>query len=284
MGRSLSLDVGTECDGVQAFEIKCLLQGIYECHGHDFRNYAAASIRRRILLHMRAEGFESVSALMDRVLRDRASMERLLRGLTLHVTAMFRDPEFYLVFRRKVVPFLRTYPFTRLWVVGCSTGEEVYSLAIVMKEEGLYEKCRIYATDLSDTVLRRAGEGVFPLSAMKTYTENYLKAGGTSEFSSYYTAKFENAIFRGALRENIVFAQHNLASDGSFNEFNVIFCRNVMIYFNTTLQHQVCNLLHDSLARFGILALGSRESLRFTPHEASYDVIDEQWRTYRRER
>lgn len=284
MGSPLSIDVSAACSDVQAFEIRCLLEGIYQCYGHDFRNYAVASIRRRILHHAQAEGFESVCALMERVLRDRGCMERLLRGLTLHFTAMFRDPEFYLAFRRKVVPFLKTYPFTRLWVVGCSTGEEVYSLAIVMKEEGLYDKCRIYATDLSDTVLRRATEGVFPLSAMKTYTENYLKAGGTSEFSSYYTAKFENAIFRSALRENIVFAQHNLTSDGSFNEFNVIFCRNVMIYFNSSLQHQVCNLLHESLARFGILALGSRESLRFTPYEASYDVIDEQWRTYRRER
>lgn len=284
MGSPLNFNMSSICDAIQTVEIKCLLQGIYEYYGHDFRNYAAGSIRRRIVHHMQTEGFESVSSLMERVLRDRSSMERLLRGLTLHVTAMFRDPEFYLVFRRKVVPFLRTYPFTRLWVVGCSTGEEVYSLAIVMKEEGLYDKCRIYATDLSDVVIQRASEGVFPLSAMKTYTENYLKAGGTAEFSSYYTAKYENAIFRSALRENIVFAQHNLTSDGSFNEFNVIFCRNVMIYFNTTLQHQVCNLLHESLARFGILALGSRESLRFTPHEASYDVIDEQWRTYRRER
>ena len=284
MGSPLSVATSAARDDVQAFEVKCLLEGIYKCYGHDFRNYAEASIRRRIVHHMQSEGFGSVCALMERVLRDRDSMERLLRGLTLHVTAMFRDPEFYSLFRRKVVPFLRTYPFTRLWVVGCSTGEEVYSLAIVMKEEGLYDKCRIYATDLSDSVLQRASEGVFPLSAMKSYTENYLKAGGNSEFSSYYTAKFENAIFRSALRENIVFAQHNLTSDGSFNEFNVIFCRNVMIYFNTTLQYQVCNLLHESLARFGILVLGSRESLRFTPHEASYDVIDEQWRTYRRER
>lgn len=209
-------------------------------------------------------------------------MDRLLLGLTVHVTSMFRDPSFWLAFRDKVVPLLQTYPFARIWAAGCSTGESVYSLAILLKEEGLYDRCRIYATDLSEAVIRKAKQGLFPLALMKDYTRNYQQAGGKTSFSDYYLPNSDHAIFHPSLRENIVFAPHNLVTDSSFNEFNVILCRNVMIYFNKGLQDRVHGLFHQSLARLGVLALGRRESLRFSSHETSYEVFDEPERLYRR--
>jgi chemotaxis protein methyltransferase CheR len=269
-------------DEVEQLEIRLLLEGIFQRYGYDFRDYAPASNRRRVLGRVRAEGFDSVSRLTERVLRDPACMERLLLALTVHVTAMFRDPTFYVAFREKVVPLLRTYPFTRIWHAGCSSGEEVYSMAILLKEEGLSERCRIYATDLSEVVTRSAMQGIFPLAAMKEYTANYQKAGGTRSFSEYYLARYDHALFDAGLRENIVFAPHNLVTDSSFNEFNVIICRNVMIYFNKQLQERVHALFHTSLSRFGILGLGRKESMRFSPHEPSYEVIDEAERLYRR--
>jgi chemotaxis protein methyltransferase CheR len=272
-------DTGSEFEAV---EIKLLLEGIFRHYGYDFRNYAPASIRRRILGRVQAESSKSVSGLQDRVFQEPACMERLLLALTVHVTSMFRDPSFYIAFREKVVPLLATYPFARIWHAGCSSGEEVYSLAIILKEEGIHERCRIYATDLSETVLRSAKEGLFPLAAMKEYTENYQKAGGKAAFSEYYTARDHHALFQPSLRENIVFAPHNLVTDGSFNEFNVILCRNVMIYFNKSLQERVHRLLHQSLARLGVLGLGRKESLRFTPHESSYQALDDSERLYRK--
>jgi chemotaxis protein methyltransferase CheR len=267
---------------LEAIEAKLLLEAVFQHYGYDFRDYASASIRRRITARMEAEGANSISGLQDRVLHERACMERLLRQLTVHVTSMFRDPGFYLTFRETVVPLLATYPFVRIWHAGCSTGEEVFSLAILLKEEGIYEKCRIYATDLSEAVLEGAKEGIFSLSAMMEYTENYQRAGGRTAFSDYYTARYDHALFKPSLRENIVFAPHNLVTDGSFNEFNVILCRNVMIYFNESLQKRVHALLHQSLSHLGVLGLGRKESVRFTPHEASYVALDERERLYRK--
>jgi chemotaxis protein methyltransferase CheR len=263
-------------------EIGLLLEGIFRQYGYDFRSYALASIRRRILNVVRAEELNSISGLQERVLHDSACMERLLTALTVHVTAMFRDPGFYWAFRAKVAQALETYPFVRIWHAGCSTGEEVYSLAILLSEEGLYSRCRIYATDLSERVLQRARDGIFPLGAMKEYTENYVKAGGKAAFSEYYTARYDHAVFRPALRENVVFAPHNLVTDGSFNEFNVILCRNVMIYFDRALQNRVHELFYKSLARLGVLGLGKKESLRFTPYEDCYQELDGQERLYRK--
>jgi chemotaxis protein methyltransferase CheR len=268
----------------EELEIRLLLEAVYHQYGFDFRNYAVASIRRRVLRAVEAEKLPSVSALQARVMHDPGCMERLLLVLTVHVTSMFRDPGFYVAFRTKVVPMLRTYPFIRLWHAGCSSGEEVYSMAILLKEEGLYDRCRLYATDLSESVLRRAKSGVFGLGSMKEYTENYLKAGGKRAFSEYYTARYEHALFRVELQENMIFAQHNLTTDASFNEFNVVLCRNVMIYFNRTLQERVHGLLYSSLARLGVLGLGRKESVRFTPHEASYVAVDEPERLYRKQR
>src|SRR2546423_3132019 len=201
-------------------------------------------------------------------------MERFLRAVTVHVTAMFRDPGFWRAVRAKVVPHLRGQPFFRVWHVGCSTGEEVYSMAILLHEEGLYPKCRIYATDLNEAVLATARDGIFPLAALQEYTGNYLQAGGTGAFSDYYTARYDRVIFHRALTENVVFAQHNLVTDSSFNEFQVIVCRNVLIYFGPALATRVHRLLYESLAPSGFLALGDKESIKFTPHEACYEEFD----------
>jgi chemotaxis protein methyltransferase CheR len=269
-------------DELETIEIQLLLEALYRYYGFDFRDYALASLKRRIWNAIRSEGLNSVSGLQEKVLHDPACLERFLLGLSVHVTSMFRDPSFYLAFRRRVVPLLRTYPFIRIWHAGCSTGEEVYSMAILMYEEGLYHRCRIYATDMSEMVLRKAKAGVYPVKLMQEYTQQYLKAGGKQSFSEYYTAAYDNAIFRSSLRENIIFSQHNLATDGSFNEFNVIFCRNVLIYFNQSLQERVHKLLYGSLSRFGVLGLGRQESLKFTPHESQYEVLDKREKLYRR--
>lgn len=267
---------------LEDIEIGLLLEGLYRAHGFDFREYSRASIKRRILELMRAENLDTISAFQDRVLHDASCLDRFLLGLSVHATAMFRDPSFYLTFRKKVVPLLRTYPTVQIWVAGCSTGEEVYSLAILLEEERLYPKCRIYATDISQSVLRKARDGIFPLAAMRDYTVNYHQAGGTNEFSDYYTAQYDNVIFSAALRNNIVFSEHNLATDGSFNEFQVILCRNVMIYFNKDLQARVHNLLYDSLSMFGVFGLGNKESLKFTPRAAFYEHLSENDKLYRK--
>ena len=263
-------------------EIELLLEAVYRRYGFDFREYASASLKRRLWRRMHAEGLSTVTQLQDRLLHDSACMERLLLDLSISVTAMFRDPSFYVAFREQVVPALRTYPFTRIWCAGCSTGEEVYSLAILLQEEGLYDRTRIYATDINEQVLDTARAGVFPLDKMKQYTQNYIKGGGAREFSEYYVAAYDGARFSRALTENVVFAQHNLVSDRSFNEFNVIVCRNVMIYFDKALQGSVHQLFYDSLDTFGVLALGRKESVTFTPLADSYEVVDDAERIYRK--
>lgn len=230
-------------------------------YGYDFRNYAFSSVRRRIWHRVHAEKLPTITALQERVLHDRSCMERLLADMTIHVTEMFRDPEMFLAFRQKVVPLLRTYPFIRIWHAGCSSGEEVYSMAILLHEEGLYNKTRIYATDTSSDILERAKTGVFPLERMQLYTRNYMEAGGKTAFSEYYTAKYDSVIFNSEFKRNIVFAQHNLVTDSSFNEFNVILCRNVMIYFNKQLQDHVHHLLYDSLSRSECWRSGRRSRL-----------------------
>ena len=274
--------VRTAVNSLEDIEIGLLLEGLYRAHGFDFREYSRSSIKRRILELMRAEKLATISAFQERVLHDATCLDRFLLGLSVHATAMFRDPSFYLTFRKRVVPLLRTYPTVQIWVAGCSTGEEVYSLAILLEEERLYGKCRIYATDISQAVLRRAREGIFPLAAMRDYTANYHKAGGTNEFSDYYTAQYDSVIFSTTLRNNVVFSEHNLATDGSFNEFQVILCRNVMIYFNKDLQARVHNLLYDSLSMFGVFGLGNKESLKFTPRAAFYEHLNENDKLYRK--
>jgi chemotaxis protein methyltransferase CheR len=271
-----------DSQSVQEIELQLLLEGIFRHYGFDFRNYAMSSLRRRVKNFMRDEDIGSISLLQDRLLHDRAWMERFLYALSVNVSAMFRDPPFYRTFRKEVIPLLKTYPFIRIWLAGVSMGEEVYSLAILLQEEGIYDRCRIYATDINDAVLKKAKEGIYSLDLMQTYTNNYIRAGGTRAFSDYYTAAYDRVILKSSLRENVVFAQHNLASDASFNEFHVILCRNVMIYFNSQLQTHVHQLLHDSLVMFGILGLGARETLKFSPYEYAYQEIDDTSRLYRR--
>ena len=267
---------------LEEIEIQLLLEGIFRYYGFDFRNYALASLKRRIWNTIHAEGLTSVSGLQEKVLHDSECMERFLYKLSVNVTSMFRDPGFFLVFRNKVVPVLRTYPFIRIWHAGCSTGEEVYSMAILLHEEGLYHRSRLYATDINEMSLRKAKAGIFPLELMKEYTQNYLLAGGKKSFSEYYTAAYENAIFSSNIKDNIIFSQHNLATDNSFNEFNIILCRNVLIYFDKVLQLRVHNLFYDSLVRFGILGLGRQESIKFTPHETNYEELERSEKLYRR--
>jgi chemotaxis protein methyltransferase CheR len=273
------LKIGVEPDpqafkpDLERIEIELLLEGIFRHYGFDFRAYAYASIRRRLWKRIEEEGLSSVSALQERVLHEPALMEKLLLDLSINVTAMFRDPSFYVTFREHVVPLLRTYPFIRIWHAGCSTGEEVYSMAMLLREEGLYDRSRIYATDINEVVLARAKAGIFPLERMQEYTENYMRAGGKRSFSEYYTAKYGGALFDQSLTKNVVFSQHNLVTDRSFSEFNVILCRNVLIYFDKTLQSKVHSLFYDSLAMFGVLVLGSKETLRFMAHEECYEQM-----------
>jgi len=267
---------------VEDIELQLLLEGIYRHYGFDFRNYAMSSLRRRVRNFMRGENLETISLLQDRLLHDQEWLERFLYSLSVNVSAMFRDPHFYRTFRTEVVPFLKTYPFIRLWLAGVSMGEEVYSLAILLKEEGVYDRCRIYATDINDAVLKKAKEGIYPLELMQAYTNNYIKSGGTAQFSDYYTAAYGRVILKSALRDNVVFAQHNLATDSSFNEFHVILCRNVMIYFNKDLQAHVYHLLHESLVMFGVIGLGAKETIKFSPHEPLYEEVDHDSRLYRR--
>ena len=267
---------------LEEVEIDLLLEGVYRVYGFDFREYSRSSVRRRILELMTSEGMDSISSYQSKILHDQACLNRFLLGLSVHATSMFRDPSFYLTFRRKVVPLLRTYPTVQIWVAGCSTGEEVYSLAILLREERLYERSRIYATDISQAVLRKARDGIFPLSAMRDYTQNYHLAGGMNEFSDYYTARYDSVILSTALKDHLVFSEHNLATDGSYNEFQVILCRNVMIYFNKELQARVHKLLYESLSMFGVFGLGNKESLKFTPYALAYEHLNETDKLYRK--
>jgi chemotaxis protein methyltransferase CheR len=275
-------DLARASDDLERIEVQVLLEAIYQHYGFDFRGYALGSLKRRLWRRAYAEKVETMSALQDRVLHDPAVMERLLLDLSINVTSMFRDPTFFKALREKVVPHLRTYPFIRIWNAGCSTGEETFSLAILLREEGLYDRARIYATDINEAVLGRARAGAFPIEKMRVYTENYIRAGGTESFSSYYTADGDTARFKPELLEQVVFAQHNLVSDAPFNEFNVIVCRNVMIYFGKNLQDRVHELFYESLDPFGILALGHKESIKFTKYEGRYEALDAQEKLYRK--
>jgi len=269
-------------DEIESIEIDLLLDGIYRRYGYDFRSYASASIRRRIWKFAEQEKLATISAVQEAVLHQSDMMDKFVLSLTVNVTTMFRDPAFFLALRNEVVPILKTYPMIRIWDAGCATGEEAYSMAIVLKEEGIYDRCRIYATDMNEDVLRKAKTGIFPLAHMKEYTDNYIQSGGKNSFSEYYTAKYDYAIINQELRQNIIFAQHNLVTDKSFNEFNLVLIRNVLIYFNESLRTKVLDLLHESMASFGILALGKRESLKFSKYESAYEELDSAMKLYKR--
>lgn len=267
---------------LEKIEITLLLEGIYQRYGFDFRNYVYSSMRRRIWHRIRAENLSNISALTEKVLHESQVMERLFADFCIHVTEMFRDPSFFLTFRTKILPLLKDKSTIRIWHAGCAGGEEVLSMAILLCEEGLHEQAVIYATDLSDNAINKVKQGIFPLSRMKLYTQNYIKSGGTRSFSDYYKVVGDKAIFAPCLINKVICAQHNLASDGSFNEFDVIVCRNVVIYFNRTLQEKVYKLLYDSLSIQGFLGLGNKETIDFSDTAHCFDSVDRKDKIYRK--
>ena len=263
-------------------ELRMLVEAVYLKYNYDFRDYTGASQKRRVLVAMREMGCDTVSALQAKVLHEPNGFAQLLQYLTIPVTEMFRDPEYFLAVREQVAPFLRTYPSLKIWVAGCSTGEEVYSLAILLKEEGLLERSIVYATDITPQSLEAARRGVFPLERMRLYTENYQKAGGTRAFSDYYVAAYDGAKFDRSLVENVTFADHSLATDSVFSETHFVSCRNVLIYFNRQLQDRVLGLFHDSLCHRGFLGLGSKESIDFSSYAQRFEPLARRERLFRK--
>jgi chemotaxis protein methyltransferase CheR len=267
---------------LETLELELLLEAIHQRYGYDFRGYARASLRRRLWRRTDLEGLRSLSGLQERILHDPQCMERLLTDLSVNVTEMFRDPGCHVALRDAVFPLLRTHPFIRIWVAGCSTGEEVVSIAISLREAGLLERTLMYATDMDADVLAKARTGSFPIDRLQGYTRNYIEAGGTESFSAYYTVERDKVVFDPVLLQDVVFAQHNLATDRSFNEFHLVVCRNVLIYFGRDLQDRVLNLFDESLSRRGLLALGRKETIRGTAVEDRYEPVVEAEKIYRR--
>ena len=260
-------------DVIDNEQIELLLNDVLETHGYDFLEYSHASIKRRITRLYALDNFVSFAEFRYTIRSDKQYFKRFLEEITVNVTEMFRDPSFYRALRNDVLPVLGTYPFIRVWVAGCSTGEEAYSLAIVLKELNLLAKSLIYATDINPSVLEKAKKGMFSMNYLKQYSENYIQSGGTKDFSSYYTANYSLAKFDESLNSKMIFSTHNLVSDHSFNEFQLILCRNVLIYFDKDLQHKVFNLFDSSIEKLGYLALGSKESLEFWAKSKEYKRV-----------
>ncbi len=255
-------------------EFRGLLESIRYTYGYDFTDYAEASVRRRINHFMNFKKITALNELEGMILKDEKLFESFIQELSVTVTEMFRDPAFYKSLRENAIKRLATYPFIKVWIAGCATGEEVYSIAILLKEEGLLNRSVIYATDINQKSLQVAREAVYPVENMQSYTINYQKAGGTNSFSEYYKSKYNSVMFDKSLKQNIVFSPHNLAVDKSFNEFQLIICRNVLIYFNQQLQNKVIQLFHESLCPFGLLGLGNKESLLFSEKRMNFDEVD----------
>lgn len=268
----------------EALEITLLLEAVYQMYGYDFRHYASTHIKRR-LQHRRAlAGISTFSEMQHRIIYDKKFFNTLLFDLSINVTEMFRDPWFYKAVRERVIPHLQTYPFIKVWHAGCSAGQEVYSMAILLEEEGMTKRSQVYATDFNEHILNKAKNAIYPLNLVREYTSNYLKSGGENEFSEYYTADNENVILKKSLREHILFSSHNLVTDGVFGEMHVIFCRNVLIYFNRDLQEKVLQLFHDSLCPGGFLCLGSKEDLQFSNIADRFDTVAPKEKIYRKKR
>lgn len=267
-------------DIVKDEEIEFLIKDVHDLYGYDFSLYSRPSFKRRVNRICLHDHLTSFAELRYIILNDPHYLKHFIEEITVNVTEMFRDPSFFEALRKEIIPQLGTYPLIRIWVAGCSTGEEAYSLAILLKEVGLYHKCLIYGTDLNPSVLETARAGIFPLSKMKRYSENYIQSGGREDFSNYYTANYESARFDNGLREKLILSTHNLVSDSSFNSFQLIICRNVMIYFEKDLQEIVFQLFDASLDNLGYLALGSKETLRFSSLSKSYHQFEDQkiWR------
>ncbi len=263
-------------------EFDLILQAIYQKYGYDFRDYAKASIRRRLRYRLSQSNLKTISEMQHKLLCDEEFFDTLLLDLTINVTEMFRDPSFFKALREIVIPELKEQPFIKVWHAGCSSGEEIYSAAILLKENGMYESSLIYATDTNEIVLDKAKSGIFPIEKMKDFTVNYRKAGGLASFADYYTARYDNAIMDNSLKKNIVFSNHNLVTDSVFGEMDMIMCRNVLIYFNRELQDRVFRLFRDSLRPGGFLCLGSKETIRFSSYSDNFENVAEKEKIYRR--
>jgi len=268
---------------VSDIELPLLLEAIYRRYHYDFRGYASASLKRRLAQAMDRFSCRTLSQLQDLVLHQPVLFPTLLDFLTVQVSEMFRDPPYFRALREKVVPLLRTYPSLKVWVAGCSTGEEVYSLAILLQEEGLLERSLIYATDINASALERAQSGIYDAARVAGFTDNHRKSGARSSLSDYYTAAYGKAVFDKSLKSNIVFADHSLSTDSAFSEVQLVSCRNVLIYFDRQLQDRVLGLFRDSLCRKGFLGLGAKESVRFSAHSYAFSDFVANDKIFRKE-
>jgi chemotaxis protein methyltransferase CheR len=269
-------------DELEKIELELFLEALYRRYGYDFRHYARASVRRRARHILSKSGHEHLGDLIPLLLRDEQFAVKAIYDFSITVTEMFRDPDFYRVVRQVIAPYLKTYPFIKIWVAGCATGEEVYSLAILLQEEGVYNRVKLYATDFNDLALQKAADGIYPLKDVQQYTSNYQKAGGRHSFADYYHAEYDSAIMKQALKSNITFVNHNLVTESAFGEMLVIFCRNVLIYFDRSLQNWVLNMFAESLSRGGFLCLGSKETLEFSSVYDQFKVVDVDQRIYQK--
>jgi chemotaxis protein methyltransferase CheR len=267
---------------VTDLEIRLLLEAIYDRYQYDFREYAMASLKRRLTQAVHRFGCRSISGLQERILHDTGAFTALLPHLTVPVSEMFRDPPYFRALRDVVVPVLRTYPSLKVWVAGCSTGEEVYSIAILLEEEGLLDRTQIYATDINSDSLHKAEAGVYELARLRQFTENHRLAGGTSSLSAHYHAAYGSAVFDASLKKRIVFSDHSLTTDSVFAEVQMVSCRNVLIYFSRPLQDRVIGLFREALCHRGFLGLGAKETLRFTSHERAFEELQRPARIYQK--
>lgn len=267
---------------VEDIEIQLLLEAVFLRYHYDFRHYARASIKRRLMQARIHFGVPTITTLQERLLHDPDMMDQMLGFLTVQVSEMFRDPSYFRALREDVLPHLKTYPSLKVWIAGCSTGEEVYSMAILLKEEGLLDRTLIYATDINTHALAAAKAGIYALDRIRKFTENHQKSGGRSSLSDYYTAAYGRAVFDSSLRANVVFSDHSLVSDAVFGEMQLISCRNVMIYFDRALQDRAVGLFKDSLSRHGFLGIGSKETLRFSRHVNAFSDFVQSEKIYRR--
>ena len=267
---------------LEDLEIDLLLEAVRRYYGYDFRDYEIGAVRQRIRESMLAARIPTISRLQEKILHNSTFLERFLRSFSGKSLSMFSDPELYRAFRERVVPHLKTYAFVRIWIVGCSTGEEAYSIAILLHEEGLLQRSRLYATDMSEEVVKQARAASFSHSRSDEFEANYLAAGGHGSILDYFQKKGRRLVIEPSLKKNMLFSEHNLSTDGSFNEFQVIICRDVLKGFNQKLKERVDRLIYDSLSRFGVLALGSTESLNSMPYEECYSLLDEKARLYQK--
>jgi len=267
---------------IENIEIELFLLAIYKRHGYDLRSYVQATVRRRIRNILMNSPYSNISELIPRLLRDKAYFQNIILDFSITVSEFFRDPLFYKHLRDKVIPYLKTYPFVKIWIAGCASGEEVYSLAILLKEENFYDRATIFATDFNDIAIKKAEEGIYNSKIIESYDRNYILSGGRKKFSDYYITKYDSVKFNESLKERITFANHNLAMDSVFGEMNLILCRNVLIYFNKDLQNKVLNLFKNSLISNGFLGLGLKESLLFSDVKNSFEEIEKDFKIYQK--